>query len=455
MGQGFFGARDVPARSASTERSALECFNPHAASEALRAGTARAPLLPDPSARDAAPSPFELAQPQAVLPVSSIGQAAPVLASAVLAMRHRQYLSAWLSLAWLGLAPGLAAQYSIVDLGDLGGGFSRAWAINPSGQVAGESLLPGPPTIDRAFSWQGTMTDLGTLGGQQSAAFGINSAGTVSGWAQNAAGNAMPALWNGTSVSALPTLGGTSGTAWGINDAGTAVGVSALSTGFSHATVWNGTGAHDLGTLGGPYSVAYDLNNQGTEVGTASNSSGQDRAVFWGQNGPVDLGGLSGGNWTAVRQINESGEVILWGTPHGGTVNQAAFWDGNPASPVIELGAFGGSESWAFGLNDHGFVVGWAEEANGTYHAYVWDGTEKTDLGTLGGFYSSAFGINDQGVIVGYALDPEGNTHAVEWVPAPEPGPLALGLMGGVLLVFFGPQVGRRCPQRAASANCT
>ena len=101
---------------------------------------------------------------------------------------------------------------------------------------------------------------------------------------------------------------------------------------------------------------------------------------------------------------------------------------------MISLGTFGGSQSWAYGLNDQGYVVGSADEPGGTYHAFVWNGTEMVDLGTLGGYYSSAYAINDQGIIVGFALDAFGQTHAVEWVPVPEPAALLLGLFGGGLV---------------------
>src|SRR5208282_1155136 len=253
---------------------------------------------------------------------------------------------AWFVAIWLGLAGSVSAQYSIVDLGDLGGGYARARAINGLGQVAGEALLPAAGTVDRAVLWQGaSLTDLGTLGGQQSAALGINNSGTICGWAETASGNTVPALWNGGAVTALPTLGGASGTAWGINDAGTAVGYSDLSNGGYHAALWSGGGVQDLGTLGGAYSVAYDINNSGEAVGTASDSAGRDRAVLWGPGGATDLGALSGGQWTAGSGVNESGEVILWGTPLGATENRAAFWNGNPSSPVVSLGTFGGSQS--------------------------------------------------------------------------------------------------------------
>jgi probable HAF family extracellular repeat protein len=184
-----------------------------------------------------------------------------------------------------------------------------------------------------------------------------------------------------------------------------------------------------LGTLGGTSSVAYDINDHGSVVGSADDSLGRTRAALWGNSGPVDLGALSGGGWTAAKQINDLGQMVLWGDPLGVAYNRAAFWNGDLSSPVVALGTFGGNESWAYGLNDNGFVVGSADEANGTYHAFVWDGAGMTDLGTLGGFYSSAYAINDQGIIVGFAGDATGTYHAVEWV-IPEPETLVLILFG-------------------------
>ena len=349
----------------------------------------------------------------------------------------RRITAYWVAAAWLAMAGLAAAQYSIIDLGDLGGAYARARAINDLGQVVGEALLPGALTVDRAVTWQaGTVADLGTLGGQQSAALGINNSGIICGWAQNASGTTLPTLWSGGGVTALPTLGGSSGAAYGINNAGTAVGQASLSSGDYHAAVWSGGGVRDLGTLGGTLSVAYDINNQGAVVGTASNAAGKDQAVLWGSSGPVDLGGLSGGQFTAAVGVNDSGQVILWGTPLGTTANHAAFWNGNPSSPAVDLGTFGGDQSWAYGLNDHGFVVGSAYEPNGTYHAFVWNGVDKTDLGTLGGFYSLAYAINDEGDVAGLALDASGQTHAVEWVLVPEPAASLLGLLAmGIISV--------------------
>ncbi len=61
-----------------------------------------------------------------------------------------------------------------------------------------------------------------------------------------------------------------------------------------------------------------------------------------------------------------------------------------------------GSESYAYGINAHGQVVGehWG-------HAFLYDGWNMHDLGTLGGDRSFAYDINAPGSIVGYSLTGE------------------------------------------------
>ena len=74
-----------------------------------------------------------------------------------------------------------AGQYSITDLGTLGGNYSYATAINSRGQVVGSSNTASGE--EHAFLWEnGKMTDLGTLpGGGLSLAQDINNRGQVVG----------------------------------------------------------------------------------------------------------------------------------------------------------------------------------------------------------------------------------------------------------------------------------
>jgi probable HAF family extracellular repeat protein len=73
---------------------------------------------------------------------------------------------------------------------------------------------------------------------------------------------------------------------------------------------------------------------------------------------------------------------------------------------LTDLGTLGGTFSQAFGVNDKGWVVGFATtEGDISAHAFLWRRGVMTDLGTLGGSdplpFSVAGSINNRGEIVG------------------------------------------------------
>lgn len=70
---------------------------------------------------------------------------------------------------------------------------------------------------------------------------------------------------------------------------------------------------------------------------------------------------------------------------------------------VVDLGTLGGTNSHAFGLNNHGVIVGDAMLPDGRTHGFVFTNGVMMDLGTLGGTNSHAYSINDMGHIVGDA----------------------------------------------------
>lgn len=330
-------------------------------------------------------------------------------------------------------------QYLIQPLGTLGGGFDRARAVSSSGTIVGEALIPAQIGIEHAFAWRNNVVvDLGTLGGAKSRALDVNADGFVAGWSLDASGSTRPVYWDSTDqIHELATLGGRSGTAWAVNNAGTVAGSASRDDGATRAVIWSGLSVLDLGTLGGTYSTAYEVNNLGTVVGAAQDAWGRQQACLWTDAGPTNLGSLSGGLWNTARGVNDNGQVILWGKPAGASSNRASLWGGGLDDVVIDLGTFGGDESWAYGLNNLGQVVGWAEDQLGIYRAFVYDGTEMIDLGTLGGLFSSAYGISDDGTIVGYAQNADGMWQAVRWVAVPEPTTLATILTALAGLAFF------------------
>jgi probable HAF family extracellular repeat protein len=92
--------------------------------------------------------------------------------------------------------------------------------------------------------------------------------------------------------------------------------------------------------------------------------------------------------------INASGQVA------GQTGSGYAFLYSN--GTMTNLGALGGSESFAFGINDSGQVVGFADASSGQSYAFLYSNGTMAQLGTLpGDLNSEAAGINDSGQVVG------------------------------------------------------
>jgi probable HAF family extracellular repeat protein len=83
-----------------------------------------------------------------------------------------------------------------------------------------------------------------------------------------------------------------------------------------------------------------------------------------------------------------------------------------PAYALTEL--VPGGESRATAINDAGQAVGWARVGD-AYHAMLWSGGTARDLGTLGGQNSYAYGIDEAGVVVGAAERGDGLLRAVRW----------------------------------------
>jgi len=149
-------------------------------------------------------------------------------------------------------------QYSIIDLGTLGGANSIPIWITNTGDVigisdTGQSDSFGNP-IDHAFRWsKGVMQDLGTKGDVDSVGLGGNDLGAVVGNNYYNINHAL--LWYKGSVADLGTLVGPSGfsSAQQINSASQIVGGSAAADGTFHAVLWNHGGISDLGTFGVPH----------------------------------------------------------------------------------------------------------------------------------------------------------------------------------------------------------
>jgi probable HAF family extracellular repeat protein len=99
--------------------------------------------------------------------------------------------------------------------------------------------------------------------------------------------------------------------------------------------------------------------------------------------------------------------------PLGAVVQQAS----STRYEIALLATLGGGTSRGHGINNHGWVAGFSDSANGTRHAALWRDSSITDLGTLGGLNSDVQwpGLNNGGMIVGISQTAIVDTLGESW----------------------------------------
>jgi probable HAF family extracellular repeat protein len=142
--------------------------------------------------------------------------------------------------------------------------------------------------------------------------------------------------------------------------------------------------------LGDPATLPLAINDSGQIVAIAQQ---QAAAIVWANGAWSAVAPLAGGQWTAVLDIDEAGNMVGVGTV--GTTSP------DPAAPLhaflqkagmaaVDLGL--ASQSSAHRISSAGDVAGIFGTDAGTTHAFVYRAGSKslTDLGTLGGTNSAA-----------------------------------------------------------------
>jgi len=169
-----------------------------------------------------------------------------------------------------------------------------------------------------------------------------------------------------------------------------------------------------LGGLGGSSSTGYAINNSGTVAGWGENSSGVTQAFV---STPGGLKGLPFGSGTEsyAYGINDAGTVV--GNTYINGLSHATIWSSSGDTVL-------GANTYAMAINGSGEVVG----SNGAAFAVV--NGQVQSLATLAGIvWSAAYGINNAGEIVGDGELPNGTFRGLVWSPGG--GVELLGTLGG------------------------
>jgi probable HAF family extracellular repeat protein len=174
----------------------------------------------------------------------------------------------------------------------------------------------------------------------------------------------------------------------------------------------------DLGTLGGAESSAWDIDENGRVVGWSQLPSGARRAfVSCADCTMQDLGTHIGGNESISRAVSSNGQWVAGSSginafgPGFAQFTQGFVFNGGTMTSVNALycsctlnARHGISE--AYGVNDHGTVVGWAPVLRANYHhAFMWKDGVIQDISEMDRgdpSWSRAYDINNAEQIVGY-----------------------------------------------------
>ncbi len=341
----------------------------------------------------------------------------------------------------------LVKRYQLIELeAPDGGGESRAYAINDSGQIAG--WVADGELIHSAHWHNRVTTDLhGVVHFEMlhplfdqdySLAYAISNSGQIVGTARTTIECPETSFIVTHAFLLRPAV---------LTDL---------------ATPYPGDALANLMTLGDPCELAYDsvatgVSNINHIVGWADREDGVihgflvtpvDGQFFADLDADsvndfmIDLGTLTASDpVSSATDVNDTGQVTGYSYTIGadGLAAYHAYlitprdsdadgvgddWYVGGANGVnalmVDLGTLGGTNSWGRAISNAGVVIGESDmittDGESYTHAFIWSGGRMTDLGTLGtdsaeGF-SSASGINDDGVIVGWAEDDDSERRA-------------------------------------------
>lgn len=308
--------------------------------------------------------------------------------------------------------------YEPVAIADLGGGESRAAAINNLDWIVGESLTGEGATI--AFVWipeTGT-APLGTLGGGSSRAFDINDAGVVVGESTDA--NEITRAFRWTRESGMQPLAHPEdaffSTALAVNETGQIIGTLDDKRG-SHTVLWQDGELIFLQRMPGAGHVQpLSVNRRGDVVGQVGVGLEDDPSVSLAFYFPRAVAARSLSEFRLVTALSGSSAVAIneEGVAAGYIMTESSrvrAFRYHPQRGLEMLDDRGALFSSAADINEQGWVVGslipsYAADEG----AYLWRNGRSYDLNEVadrdGGawWFVQASGVNKRGAMAGYGI---------------------------------------------------
>ena len=298
---------------------------------------------------------------------------------------------------------------TITDLGAFGGAQSQPGGINNRGQVVGWAMNTTDDPFSaafeavgvnygwtgttqlRAFLWEnGVKRDLGTLGGPDAQAYAINQSGQIAGQSftsytpnpTTGFPTIHPFLWDHGQMMDLGNLGGTSAWAGFLNDRGQVAGDSTLpGDKFYHGFLWDRGVLKELPPVsGGNYAYPNWMNNAGDVVGASSIAGDQlYHAPFWTHGLAIDLGTIGPDACSQAFSINSSQQIVgasggVGQCPASLYVTRAFLWE--KGGPMVDLNALLDPPSdlyvtWGITINDRGQILAQAIDPTGVHRAVL------------------------------------------------------------------------------------
>ena len=164
-------------------------------------------------------------------------------------------------------------------------------------------------------------------------------------------------------------------------------------------------------------SIGRSINNRSEVVGRGTKPHTGGVIFLWVKGSIREIGTLPGKKGGDAGAINAVGHIA--GRANNGTnrgLDTAVLYRDGKMMQLLPDRRI----SAANGINDADQIVGLMEVGkrmlfSPIIHPFLWDKGHAVDLGTFGGSYGEAVNVNARGDVVGYATDAIGMSHAFLW----------------------------------------